>query len=42
VTGGATVVRADPDGWAYRTGNDSVVVVADGPRLRVSATTACA
>jgi len=41
VTGGATVVRADPDGWAYRTGNDSVVVVADGPRLRVSATTAC-
>jgi hypothetical protein len=39
--GGATVVRADPDGWAYRTGPDSVVVIRDGPTLQVSATTPC-
>jgi hypothetical protein len=38
---GATVVRADPDGWAYRLGDDSVVVTEDGGRLQVSATTAC-
>jgi hypothetical protein len=41
VLGGATVVRADPDGWAYRTGPDSVVVVRDGASLRLSATTSC-
>jgi hypothetical protein len=41
VTGGATVVRADPDGWAYRTGADSIVVTAQADALRVSATTAC-
>jgi hypothetical protein len=39
--GGATVVRADPDGWAYRTGSDSVVVLRDGTSLHVSATTPC-
>jgi hypothetical protein len=39
--GGATVVRADPDGWAYRTGSDSVVVLRDGTALHVSATTPC-
>jgi hypothetical protein len=41
VVTGTTVVRADPHGWAYRTGEDSVVVTEDGGRLRVSATTAC-
>jgi hypothetical protein len=39
--GGATVVRADPDGWAYRTGTDSVVVVRDDTTLHISATTSC-
>lgn len=39
--GGATVVRADPDSWAYRTGADSVVVVQDGSALHLSATTPC-
>jgi hypothetical protein len=39
--GGATVVRADPDGWVYRTGSDSVVVLRDGATLHVSATTPC-
>ena len=39
--GGATVVRADPDGWAYRTGLDSVVVLRDGPTLHVATTTPC-
>jgi hypothetical protein len=41
VVTGATVVRADPHGWAYRLGDDSVVVTEDGGRLQVSATTAC-
>jgi hypothetical protein len=39
--GGATVVRSDPDGWAYRTAAGSVVVVADDGRVTVSATTVC-
>jgi hypothetical protein len=39
--GGATVVRADPDGWAYRTGSDSVVVLRDGSTLHLSTTTPC-
>jgi hypothetical protein len=39
--GGATVVRADPEGWAYRTGSDSVVVLRDGSTLHLSATTPC-
>ena len=38
---GATVVRAEPAGWAYLAGTDSVVVVKDGDALRVSSTTAC-
>jgi hypothetical protein len=38
---GATVVRSDPDGWAYRLGGDSVVVVDDGGPVQVSATTSC-
>jgi hypothetical protein len=37
----AGVVRADPQVRAFRTGDDSVVVVPDGPRLRVSVSTAC-
>jgi hypothetical protein len=41
VTGGATVVRADPDGWAYRTGNDSIVVTASATTLHIAATTPC-
>jgi hypothetical protein len=38
---GATVLRAEPAGWAYRTGADSVVIVKEGPALRVEATTSC-
>jgi hypothetical protein len=38
---GATVVRSDPDGWAYRTGPDSVVVTRAVARVRLSVTTAC-
>jgi hypothetical protein len=38
---GAIVVRAEPAGWAYHTGADSVVIVKDGSTLRVNATTAC-
>lgn len=38
---GASLIWSDPAGGAYRTGNDSVVVQADGKHLRVSATTAC-
>jgi hypothetical protein len=41
VVNGATVVRADPRGWAYRIGEVSVVVTADGGRLQVNATTVC-
>ena len=41
VVGGATVVRAEPGAWAYRTGPESVVVVRDGETVRVSATTPC-
>jgi len=37
----ATVVRAEPAGWAYITGTDSVAIVADGDTVRVSATVAC-
>jgi hypothetical protein len=35
------LVRSDPDGRAYRTGTDSVVVVRDGQHLRVAVSTAC-
>jgi hypothetical protein len=41
VVEGATVVRAEPAGWAYRTGSDSVVIVKNDDSLRVSATTDC-
>ncbi|HEU4349689.1 MAG TPA: hypothetical protein VFR35_18080 [Actinoplanes sp.] len=42
VVEGATVVRAEPAGWAYLVGGDSVVIIKDGDTLRVEATTACA
>jgi hypothetical protein len=38
---GATVVRAEPAGWAYRTGTDAVVIVKSDAAVRISATTAC-
>lgn len=41
VVSGAAVIQSDPTGWAYRTGNDSVVVEAGNGRLRVSASTSC-
>jgi hypothetical protein len=41
VTAGATVVGADPDGWAFRTGSTSIVVTALPTALRVAATTSC-
>jgi hypothetical protein len=41
VASGAAVVRADTSRRAFRTGNDSVLVVSDGHTLRVSASTAC-
>lgn len=37
----ASLVRADSSVRAYRTGDESVVVVPDGDRLRVSVTSAC-
>ena len=40
-TAGAEVVRADAAARAYRVGGESVVVVPDGKRLRVSVSTAC-
>jgi hypothetical protein len=42
VTGGVTVVRSDPEGWAFRAGADSIVVTLLSKALRVAATTACA
>jgi hypothetical protein len=41
IASGAAVVRSDTGRWAYRTGNDSVVVVDEGQSLRVSASTSC-
>ena len=41
VLSGASVIWSGANGWAYRTGDDSVVVQVDGKRLRVSASTAC-
>jgi hypothetical protein len=41
VVAGATVLRAEPAAWAWRAGAESVVVVKDGDRLRVSVTTPC-
>jgi hypothetical protein len=41
VASGAAVVRSDPTRWAYRSGDDSVVVVDAGSGLRVSVSTSC-
>jgi hypothetical protein len=41
VASGSAVVRSDPTRWAYRTGDDSVVVVSDGTGLRVSVSSSC-
>jgi hypothetical protein len=41
VASGTAVVRADPTRWAYRAGDDSVVVVSDGNGLRVSVSSHC-
>ena len=38
---GTTPVWAEPGGWAYRIGSESVVVTAEGGRLVVSVTTGC-
>jgi hypothetical protein len=36
VSAGATVLRDDASAWVYRTGGDSVVVVPDGTKVRVT------
>lgn len=41
VVAGATVVRAEPGGWAWRAGTDSVAVDKLGGTVRVSVTTGC-
>jgi hypothetical protein len=41
VASGTAVVRSDPTRWAYRSGDDSVVVVSDGTGLRVSVSSSC-
>lgn len=41
LTDGATVVRAEPSGWAYLTGDGSVAVVKQGSTLRLSLTQPC-
>jgi hypothetical protein len=42
VVAGATPVRTEPAGWAYRVGGDSVVVAEDGAAaVRASVTTPC-
>jgi hypothetical protein len=41
VASGSAAVRSDPSRWAYRDGDDSIVVVDDETGLRVSASTAC-
>jgi hypothetical protein len=38
---GATVVRADPTVWAYRTGSDSVVVTVADAQVTIKVTTGC-
>jgi hypothetical protein len=38
---GTAPVWAEPGGWAYRTGSDSVVASTEGGRLVLSVTTAC-
>ncbi|MFI5895306.1 hypothetical protein ACIA5D_34920 [Actinoplanes sp. NPDC051513] len=39
--GGAEIVRSDDGVWAYAKGSESVVVVSDGEKLRVSVNTGC-
>ena len=41
VPDGTTPVWSEPGGWAYRTGSESVVVIADGGRFRATVTTGC-
>lgn len=41
VIGGATVVRAEPAGWAWHAGDDGLVVAKDGATLRVAVTRPC-
>jgi hypothetical protein len=41
MTAGATVVGADPDGWALRIGPNSIVVTALPTALRVAVTSSC-
>ncbi len=41
ISAGSQIVRDDTSAWAYRTGNDSVVVVPAGKLLRVSVSTTC-
>ncbi|WP_143163046.1 hypothetical protein [Couchioplanes caeruleus] len=41
VVGGGLVVQAEPDEWAYRAGEVSVLVTTGDGETRVSATTAC-
>ena len=41
ITADATVVRAEPDRYAYRVGGESVVIDGSGDRLRITATTSC-
>jgi hypothetical protein len=38
---GGQIIRDDPDSWVFRSGNDSVIVLRDGERLRVVATRGC-
>ncbi|MEU4239242.1 hypothetical protein [Actinoplanes sp. NPDC026619] len=40
VSAGAAVIRSDAAAWAYRVGDDSVVVVPDGRRVRVTVSAA--
>jgi hypothetical protein len=41
VAAGGELIRDDPDGWVFRSGNDSVVVVPEPGRLRITATRGC-
>jgi hypothetical protein len=41
VVAGATVVRADPTVWAYRSGSDSVVITAADAQVTIKVTTGC-
>jgi hypothetical protein len=41
ISAGAQLVRDDASAWAYRTGNESVAVVPDEQKLRVSVSVGC-